>query len=92
MKEHYNFSDDQMKTLENKGITIADLYYLVPEFEANEAPVSKVSLYYYMDKHGDFTQQKSKGDIVANMIFESLPVQEKLRVGEYLDWLEGGEK
>lgn len=89
MKEHYNFNRRQMRQLKEKGIGISELYHLaINDFQAAEAPISKISLYYYVDKHGDFTELNKPSDHVAMAIFESLPIKEQIAIGEYMEHLE----
>ena len=92
MQEHYQFTDQEMKTLEAKGVTIADLFYAVKDFKIEEAAPSKISLYHYIDTHGDFLESKRKGDIIAMVIFEKLEIQDKLAVAEYIEFIEEGEE
>lgn len=93
MLEHYGFTQEQFDKLHKKcGLTIADLYYMIDDFQAHNAPVSKISLFYYADRHGDFTEGSSKSDLVAREVFKRLPIKDKIELGEYFDWLEGNKK
>jgi hypothetical protein len=56
MQEHFGFTDDQMKLLSKKRIGIKELFKFARDFDptGKMCPVSGVTLYYYMDKKGDF--------------------------------------
>lgn len=88
MRDHFQFTEQQMDSLSKKGVSIADLFHMVSDFNAPLAPVSKVSLMHFIDKHGDFTLLRNKKDIVANQVFENLTIKEKIEIGEYLNWIE----
>lgn len=87
MQDHFGLTDQQMAELASKNITIADMYHAVPLFKAQIANVSMVSLMYYIDTHGDFTEREvpSKIDIIANMVLTNLPVLQQIAVAEYIE-------
>lgn len=89
MIKHYGISQDQFDQLAKKNITLLDLFEGVKEFNASNAQVSKISLMHYIDKHGDFTERKRKLDHVACVVFENLPLDEKIEVANYIEWIEG---
>lgn len=92
MKEHYGFTDSEMLALENKGVTIADMFYAVDEFKAKKAEPSLISLYHYADSHGNFLDGETKFDLIAQALFEKLELPDKIRLAEYIEYLEEGEQ
>ena len=48
-------------------------------------PLTIVSLYHYIDKHGDFLKGKRVHQKIANAFFNSLPSKKQVQVLEYID-------
>lgn len=87
MQEHFNLTNAQYKFLIDNGVSVKDLFYMARnDFNSENACVSKISLLYFIDIHGDFTEVKNNKDLVANTIFESLDIKDKIEIGEYLNW------
>lgn len=87
MKEHYGFSDTQLSELKTIGIGLSELFKLTKEFQAGQpdlSPITKISLMLYVDRHGDFSELKSKQDHVAMMVFKNLSEKEKLEIIQYI--------
>lgn len=88
MKEHYNLTDEQLEKLASIGIGISSLFHMAKEFSAGQtdlAPVSKISILIYIDKHGDFTELKSDSDKVAFEVFQNLNPFDKRDVLKYIE-------
>lgn len=92
MQEHYGLTDSEMFSLQEKGVTISDLFYAVDEFKAKKSEVSMISLYHYADTHGNFLDGNSKFDLIAQALFEKLELPDKIRLAEYIEFLEEGEQ
>lgn len=89
LKEHYNINDEQWTKLTSSGrVTVSDLFKSVDLFNARHAPVSKVSLCYYVDNRGgNFIESpRSKQDRIAQAVWNSMSFQDKLEVAEYANW------
>lgn len=86
MQEHYNFSDEEYKALLNEGVTVKLLYHLAEVFSPFDKyiPPSKISLYFYIDMYGDFTERKSKRDKVAYALWDRLDNKDKVEVLSYI--------
>ncbi len=97
MQEHYGISDVEFKGLAESGVTTGDLYGAIKFFDPNgsEAPLSKVSLLYYIDSKGDFNAPpiKLKHKLIAKALFKSLDLKtaEKLMILEYIEDATDGE-
>jgi len=89
MKEHYNINDVEWKEL-SLCVSTMDLIKSVPEFDPHNAgePLTKVSLMYYIDKHGDFNEGDSVHNKIAKAIFKSLGAKDKVEIFSYLQWYE----
>lgn len=93
MQEHFNFTDEEFKSLTNDGITIKHLYDFAIKYDPSgkQVPVGFINLFYYVDDKGDF---HSKPDFptkkICRAIFQKLTLQQKLEISEYIsDKLEG---
>jgi hypothetical protein len=86
MQDHYNFSDREYKKLLKDGVTVKLLYKLAEVFSPFDKyiPPSKISLYFYIDKYGDFTQRKSARDKVAYALWDRLGKKDKMEVMKYI--------
>ena len=84
MKQHYGISDAEWPKL-SELVTTRELFNSIHLFDPNEsgAPISKVSLMYYIDKFGDIEGNK-KSDIIARAVFNSLSNKDKIEVMQYL--------
>lgn len=93
MIDHYGLTEKQWDWLQKQGTTVADLFHGVSEFCAQEAPLSKISLLHYADRHGDFleTMKPSKLDFVAQKVFENMSIPDQIEIGSYLEYLENGD-
>lgn len=88
MKEHYGFCDKQISLLHSKGIGIKELYAYAKHFAVSQhdlAPVSKISLFVYIDTHGDFSELNSDIDHIAMEIFNNLSSKEKTEILRYIE-------
>lgn len=88
MHEHYNISDAEWEKLQERGVTIKDLFqslhYFVPK--GSEAPVSPVCLMLYYDNHGDFRRPPYfPHKKIAEAIFNCLETKEKFALLRYMD-------
>lgn len=91
MKEHYGLTDAQIITLSKSGIGTKELFHAAKEFSAGPtdlAPVSKISLLHFIDKHGDFSESRNSLDRIALAVYENLDKKSKLEVMNYLDDME----
>lgn len=88
MKDHYGLDDEAMERLATRKVGVADLYRAVGFFEASETQVTKLSLFYYIDNLGDFTENNRKTDLIAMEVFNRLPAIDKIEIGNYLEWAE----
>lgn len=92
MKEHYGLDDAAYQALQKQGVTDLELFRMVKLFDPNETGAnlkSKISLFAYIDKKGDWSKPptKLKHKLVAKAIFDSLEIkaEEKLQILEYLE-------
>lgn len=94
MKDHYRLSDAGYAELLSAGITVADLFKSVGAFHATESPVSTVNLLLYIDTFGgQWVDGKiaRKTDQIAAVVFNELPIADKIQVAEYAEGHENGE-
>ena len=88
MQTHYGFTSAQMKVLAKAGVSDLELMRFIPLFDPDSTgePISQISLYHYIDKHGDFTTGKKPiHKKVANEIFNNFSSKQKMEVLQYLD-------
>lgn len=88
MKEHYNISDSEFKKLLSTGVTQLDLLKSVKFFDphGSQAPLTKVSLMYYVDQFGDINSPPFPvHKRIARAMLNSLPNKEKMEIFEYMD-------
>lgn len=86
MQEHFGFSDEQMKLLAKKNIGVKDLFQFANKFDptGNLAPISGVTLYFYIDKKGDFMEPPNfKNKEICKQIFERLDTEDQMLVLQY---------
>jgi hypothetical protein len=103
MQQHYNLSDEAFQELtQDYQVSLGQMLECIPlftffgevksliDFDAKQ--VSKVSLLYYIDKHGDFSECEDKlipiHQLIARAVFKSLPTSEQMEVLEYLSYIE----
>jgi len=93
MKQHYNLNDVEWNKLE-RTVKTMDLLKAIPEFDPNgsEVSITKVSLMYYLDKHGDFSEGNKIHQKIARAIFGSLDASDKIEIMKYVQWLEEGDE
>lgn len=103
MQQHYNLPDEIFSDLLNSGVTQIDMLNAIPLFvpevpgkrqtlsllDISASPVSKVSLMFYIDRHGDFTDVPD-GKIkphhkIAKAVFKRLSLSEQMEILEYLN-------
>lgn len=88
--EHIGISNDVGISLcKNNFIKPATLFVKsLPLFDPckNQLPFNQLSLLYYVDKKGDFTEGRDVFDQVAMEIFKTLDKREKQTVMSYLKW------
>lgn len=86
MKQHYNINELEWSKLIYSGVSTMDLLKSIPEFDAtgNGAPITKVCLLHYLDKHGDFDRSSAHGKI-AFAVFNSLSNEDKTDVIRYME-------
>jgi hypothetical protein len=108
MKQHYNLPDESfVKLLEE--ITVTDMMDAIPLFTVagklgstsladfeHTAQVTKVSLMYYVDHKGDFTDNDytkvPSHQKLAMAVFQSLETSEQMQVLEYISHELGDEE
>lgn len=92
MKEHYGFTQDEFDNL-SKEVKTIDLIKAVPEFDPYNTgePLTKISLMYYIDNHGDFNEGSEPHKKIAKALFMSLPPTDKIEIFSYLEYTEAGE-
>lgn len=61
-----------------------EVFKQIQIFNAEQAPVSKVSLLYVVDSHGDFTQQENLTHRLAHQFFLTLDSKDKFEVLQYI--------
>jgi hypothetical protein len=85
MKQHYNLSDAEYDKLVEAGITDLDLVKAIPEFDKTKSgsEITKVSLLYYIDAHGDFNVSSTKNNLIAKAIFHSLSPSDRMDILNY---------
>jgi len=91
MQEHYGFSDEQFAELRKNGVTISHMFKAVSFFDpyGSNANISHVGLMYYADAKGNYeTKPIFPHKKIAAMVFENLPIMEKIAVAEYIDLVE----
>lgn len=94
MKTHFGFTEDQMKELAKKRVSIADLFNFAKDYDitGKGCEISVVNLLHYVDKKGDFNNPPHfKHRLIAREIFKNLCARQKLEVMGYLADLEDGE-
>jgi len=92
MKEYFNLTEEQYNALKNKGITDVDFFNAIPIFKAEGGVVSKICLCHYADSFGDFIERsQGKYDLIANAVFDNLPVIDKIELAEYIEFITEGE-
>lgn len=91
--EHFGLNEKSVKDLRSQGIQLTDLYKNRKHFDpySCEAPVTKVSLLYYLDKHGPFIPADREHQKIAKAIFDSLDNEDKYPILEYINALQEGE-
>lgn len=106
MQQHYNLLPDQYQNLMKQGVTVSDLLQFAPIFspvgkttkslvDLDLAPITKVSVLYYVDNFGDFTEFEKKPknhQLIANAIFKSLDANEQIEVLGYISFIVYGEE
>lgn len=90
MKEHYGFSDNQIKRLQSFGVGTKELYISACEFRVHgtredTGPLTKVNLMCFIDKHGDFTENKTTLQKIAFELFNNLDKFEQKEIFKYLE-------
>ena len=88
MKEHFGLSDASYSVLLEDGVTIKSMFKSIPLFDTlgTGKPITKVNLYYLIDKKGDFMEPPFfPYKKIAKSIFDSLPIKDKIQVAEYAD-------
>ena len=91
MKTHYGLTDSVFSELtEEQGITIMDLLTTLPLFcpYDRDIPVTKISLLYYIDAEGDFTEGNAKHKKIARAVFQCLSAADQIEVLSYLQYHE----
>ena len=90
MQDHYQITDKEFKKLEKAGIDNEALFYARDAFDPyhKEVPVTKISLMYFIDKHGDFTEnQNIMLNKIAMAVFNSLSDDDKIAIMNYLEYV-----
>lgn len=91
MQTHYNLPDSVFSELtEKNSITTMDFLTALKWFcpHDREVQISKISLLFYIDAKGDFTDGNEKHKKIARAIFSCLSGSEKVEVLGYLQWHE----
>ena len=86
MQEHFGINDVEFKRIIDEGVTIADLVRHIYQFDVHQTncAIGKIQLMHYIDKHGDFTGRKTKGNKIAFAIFNSLKPSDKTEIIKYI--------
>jgi hypothetical protein len=88
MQAHFQLSGESYKTLQKVGITDKVLFKSIWYFDPNGdgEPLSQISLFHYVDKHGDFNDlSKEPHRLIARELYKNLPVKEKIALAEYIE-------
>lgn len=100
MQRHYRLTDQNFNELLERGITegilLKNVQHFTPEecrvnlLDFNLAPVSKISLMFFIDRFGDFTSVKPSSAkphfLIAMAVFKSLDSKDQMDVLEYLNF------
>jgi hypothetical protein len=86
MKTHYNINETEWAKLLAAGVDNLFLVRSLPRFDINDTgcEINKFHLMYFIDKHGDFTGQKTLIEKVAMAIFNSLSPPDKVEIIHYI--------
>ncbi len=102
MQQHYNLSDEIFQDLKESNVSTMDMLQAIPIFtphgttnkslvDFDAAQVTKVSLMYYIDFKGDFTQSVEKPpahQLIAKAVFKSLALEDQMEVLEYISFID----
>lgn len=92
MRDHYGFTEAQILRLKTSGIGTGELFHAAREFRVwgtheDTGPLSKVSLMCFIDRHGDFTEQKNTLHKIAMELFNKLDKQEQKEIIKYVEYV-----
>lgn len=93
MYEHFNLNSNQVKSLKKSNVEIVDLYNMLELFgPTSQHAINHLSLYYFADNRGNFIPNPiEKCDRVARMVWDNLPINQKLNIASYAEACEDGE-
>ena len=88
MQSHFGFTDEQMNSLKEQGVTIRHLFEWANKYKigSSSAEVSYINLFYYVDEKGDFEGKPDfPSRIISRTIFENLTIHQKIELSEYIE-------
>jgi len=88
MQEHFNFTDEEFKKLQDEKVTILQLFEFATDFDISgeKIKVGFMNLFYYIDEKGDFFKKPDfPKKLICRAIFEKLETNQKMAILEYIE-------